>query len=69
MGITGLLPLLASVTEDVSLSQYAGKRVAIDAYVWLHRGAYHCSTELCQNIATHKYDNFFWGLFFLNMIL
>lgn len=54
MGITGLLPLLASVTRSTHLAQFAGLRVAIDAYVWLHRGAYGCSYELCQNIPTHK---------------
>jgi exonuclease-1 len=55
MGITGLLPLLASVTRSTHLAQFAGLRVAIDAYVWLHRGAYGCSFELCQGIGTHKY--------------
>jgi hypothetical protein len=54
MGITGLLPLLASVTRSTHLAQFAGLRVAIDAYVWLHRGAYGCSWELCEGIGTHK---------------
>jgi exonuclease-1 len=55
MGITGLLPLLKNITRNVHISQYANQRVAIDAYCWLHRGAYSCSTELCQNIPTVKY--------------
>lgn len=55
MGITGLLPLLGSITKTTHLAQFAGLRVAIDAYVWLHRGAYGCSYELCQNTGTHKY--------------
>ncbi|XP_049851153.1 uncharacterized protein LOC126325491 [Schistocerca gregaria] len=55
MGIHGLLPILASITQKVHISQYSGMRVAVDAYVWLHRGAYSCSYELCQNLSTHKY--------------
>lgn len=55
MGITGLLPLLSSVTRTTHLAQFAGLRVAIDAYVWLHRGAYGCAYELCMGIPTHKY--------------
>lgn len=58
MGISGLLPLLKNITRNVHISQYANQRVAIDAYCWLHRGAYSCSTELCQNIPTVKYINF-----------
>lgn len=55
MGIQGLLPLLSSVTHPIHISQYAGKKIAIDAYVWLHRGAYACSFELSQGIGTIKY--------------
>ena len=41
MGINGLLPVLKSVTQHhVHVSTYAGKKVAIDAYGWLHRGAH-----------------------------
>ena len=54
MGIQGLLPLLSSVTKDIHISEYKGKRVAIDAYVWLHRGAYACAKELCLNESTIK---------------
>lgn len=55
MGITGLLPLVASVTRSTHLSEFKNLKVAVDAYVWLHRGAYGCSYELCQGIPTHKY--------------
>jgi len=58
MGIQGLLPLLSTVTEDVHVSKYNGQRVAIDAYVWLHKGAYCCSMELAQGIPTDKYINY-----------
>jgi exonuclease-1 len=54
MGITGLLPKLASITTNIHIQELAGMTVAIDAYVWLHRGAYACSSELCKNIPTDK---------------
>lgn len=40
MGITGLLPLLRSVTRRVHLEQFSGRSVAVDAYSWLHKGIY-----------------------------
>jgi exonuclease 1 len=55
MGITGLLPLVGDVAFEICLSSYEGKTVAIDAYVWLHRGAYGCAAELVQGIPTTKY--------------
>ncbi|CAI5483774.1 unnamed protein product [Closterium sp. Yama58-4] len=48
MGISGLLPLLKSVTRRTHIREYAGRRVAIDTYSWLHRASYSCSQELCQ---------------------
>jgi exonuclease-1 len=59
MGISGLLPRLQSITTDVNISAFAGKVVAVDGYVWLHRGSYSCSAELCQNIPTDKYISYF----------
>ncbi|KAF4381894.1 hypothetical protein G4B88_024296 [Cannabis sativa] len=32
--------------EPIHIKKYAGKRVGIDAYSWLHKGAYSCSMEL-----------------------
>ena len=32
MGITGLLPLLQSITTDVHISEFADKVVAVDAF-------------------------------------
>jgi exonuclease 1 len=58
MGISGLLPVLASITSNVHISELRGKRVAVDAYVWLHRGAYACSMELAQRIPTNKYISY-----------
>lgn len=54
MGIGGLLLNLKGITEDVHIKEYAGKKAAIDTYVWLHKGSYSCSTELCQGLPTDK---------------
>lgn len=54
MGISGLLPLLKPIQRRRHLSEFAGQTVAVDAYVWLHRGAYACATELANGVATNK---------------
>jgi exonuclease 1 len=54
MGIPGLLPALKSITTTVHINTYAGKKVAVDAYSWLHKGAYSCSKELCEGGPTDK---------------
>ena len=54
MGINGLLPCLRSVTRPAHVSAYAGKRVAVDSYVWLHRGVFTCARELALGQATDK---------------
>jgi exonuclease-1 len=54
MGISGLLPLLKSVQKPTHLSELAGKTIAVDAYVWLHRGAYACAAELVMGKYTTK---------------
>lgn len=46
MGISGLLPLLKSIQTQVSLSELRGQTIAVDGYVWLHKGAYGCAVEL-----------------------
>ena len=46
MGINALLPSLKSIVRTLHVGDaYAGKRVAVDSYCWLHRGAYSCSVE------------------------
>ncbi|KAK7314630.1 hypothetical protein VNO77_33157 [Canavalia gladiata] len=47
MGIKDLLRFMKPYIELVHIKKYAGKRVGIDAYSWLHKGAYSCSMELC----------------------
>jgi hypothetical protein len=34
MGISGLLPVLKSITETKSIDEYRGKTLAIDGYCW-----------------------------------
>lgn len=58
MGIQGLLPLLKSIERPVHLKDYAGKTLAVDGYVWLHKGAFSCAQELCLGQPTNKYASF-----------
>jgi exonuclease-1 len=34
MGISGLLPVLKSITEAKGIEEYRGKTLAIDGYCW-----------------------------------
>ncbi|EIN08557.1 PIN domain-like protein [Punctularia strigosozonata HHB-11173 SS5] len=61
MGISGLLPLLKSITRTKHLSEYSGQTVAVDGYVWLHRGTYACAVELANDKPTHKYVDYAMG--------
>ncbi|KLO09954.1 PIN domain-like protein [Schizopora paradoxa] len=58
MGIQGLLPLLKPIQRQRHLSDFSGQTIAVDAYVWLHRGAYGCATELVTGKPTRKYVDF-----------
>ncbi|KAI0792513.1 PIN domain-like protein [Abortiporus biennis] len=58
MGISGLLPLLKPIQQQKHLSEYAGEKIAVDAYVWLHRGTYACSPELATGKRTNKYVDY-----------
>jgi hypothetical protein len=55
MGVKGLLTLLSSASENVSLKDFAGKIVAIDMYCWLHKGAIACAKELALGMPTTKH--------------
>lgn len=54
MGITGLLPFLKGIQRDVNVSSMKGWKVGIDAYCWLHKGAYSCATQLVMKTADIK---------------
>ena len=58
MGIQGLLPLLKSISDPIHVSAYAGRRVGIDAYAWLHRGGHQCATELALHLPTDRHLQF-----------
>ena len=59
MGITGLLPLLKPATEqDVPLSRFRGKVIAVDGNVWIHRGTHACAVELAQGVPTMAYVHY-----------
>ncbi|ACO64852.1 predicted protein, partial [Micromonas commoda] len=49
MGIKGLPEVLRPWLKSVQVGKYAGKRAAVDAYSWLHKGAYSCALELGTN--------------------
>ena len=46
MGIVGLLQFLKPVLTQIHISSLAGKIVAVDALVWLHKGVYTCGTDV-----------------------
>lgn len=55
MGVTGLLPQLKDIQQPVSLTDYKGKTLAVDAYGWLHRGLISCAQDLCLDKPTQSY--------------
>ncbi|XP_043695087.1 exonuclease 1 [Telopea speciosissima] len=62
MGISNLLKFIKPFIEPVHIKKYAGKRVGIDAYSWLYKGAYSCSMELCldsEGNAKSRYLQYF----------
>ncbi|KAI0346412.1 PIN domain-like protein [Trametopsis cervina] len=58
MGISGLLPLLKPIQVNKHLSEYSGQTIAVDAYVWLHRGAYACAADLVTGKRTSRYVDY-----------
>ncbi|CAL6318516.1 unnamed protein product [Bathycoccus prasinos] len=46
MGIKGLPEQLKHYYRDAQVEQFKGMRAAVDAYSWLHKGAYSCALEL-----------------------
>ncbi|KAF6176127.1 hypothetical protein GIB67_000221, partial [Kingdonia uniflora] len=62
MGIKDLLKVMKPFITPIHIKSYSGKRVGIDAYSWLHKGAYSCSLELCLDVGSVKkmrYINYF----------
>ncbi|CAI9113503.1 OLC1v1014115C1 [Oldenlandia corymbosa var. corymbosa] len=68
MGIKDLLRFMKPYIEPIHIEKYAGQRVGIDAYSWLHKGAYSCSMELSLNTEGQKkfqYLNYFMHRIYL----
>ncbi|KAN0065259.1 hypothetical protein ACQY0O_001756 [Thecaphora frezii] len=61
MGISGLLPLLKDIQTSKHVSDYRGQTLGVDAYVWLHRGAYGCAREIVLKQPTDRYIAFAVG--------
>lgn len=52
MGITGLIPFLEKSSTKINLKDIENKTVAIDAYCWLHKGAFACADRLVRGDST-----------------
>lgn len=50
MGIKGLLPFLSNAIRPGDVSEFEGKRVAIDVSCLLHRGVFGCVEEIAHGI-------------------
>ena len=59
MGIPGLLPALRDATTIANLSDYSGKRAAVDGFVWLHRASLSCARALARGERTTRYVSSF----------
>ncbi|ROT71588.1 Exonuclease 1 [Penaeus vannamei] len=55
MGIQGLLPFLKKASRAVNLRDFKGQTVAVDAYCWLHKGAFSCADKLVRGEPTDGY--------------
>ncbi len=55
MGITGLLPFLKKASRPAQLGELSGSVAAIDAYCWLHKGAFGCAEKLVRGQDTDSY--------------
>lgn len=53
--MTGLIPLLKAAISDIQVAIFANQTVAVDAYSWLHKGAYGCAFELVEGKNTTQY--------------
>ncbi|ORX39598.1 PIN domain-like protein [Kockovaella imperatae] len=58
MGIQGLLPMLKEIQESGHIEHFRGKRLAVDAYVWLHKGAFGCAEALVKGQVNTKFVDY-----------
>lgn len=69
MGVTGLLPFLKKIHVPVNVAKFEGCTVAIDAYCWLHKGAFSCAEKLALGEPTDQYLNLRFIIEFLKIKL
>lgn len=55
MGISGLLPFLKKASRRAHLQDFKGQTAAVDAYCWLHKGAFSCADKLVKGEPTNGY--------------
>ncbi|XP_051156541.1 exonuclease 1 [Leptopilina boulardi] len=55
MGITGLIPFLSKASKKCNISEFSGGTAAIDAYCWLHKGAFSCADKLIMGQSSDAY--------------
>ncbi|XP_045113559.1 exonuclease 1-like isoform X2 [Portunus trituberculatus] len=55
MGISGLLPFLKKASQGAHLKDFKGQTAAVDAYCWLHKGAFSCADKLVKGEPTNGY--------------
>ncbi|XP_066942232.1 exonuclease 1 [Macrobrachium rosenbergii] len=55
MGIQGLLPFLKKASRPANLRDFKGQTAAVDAYCWLHKGAFSCADKLVRGEPTDGY--------------
>ncbi|EAY14196.1 XPG I-region family protein [Trichomonas vaginalis G3] len=52
MGINGLLPIIQPAGRRVHLTEFKGKRIAIDGFVWLHKAAFKYPRQVIKDPST-----------------
>ena len=62
MGIQGLLPAIRERLHASHVRELSGRRVAVDAYAWIHKGSYGCCVELCTGEKTDKWLQYCLGM-------
>lgn len=58
MGVSGLHPIIKPICTQAHLSDFHGKRAAVDASSWLHKGAFSCARDLGYEKPTRRYIDY-----------
>ena len=68
MGIQGLLSVLKPVITTAHINDLRGKKVAVDAYAWLHKSVYSCCEEICRNNENNTVTDGIWINYCLSLV-